>query len=173
MPAKRLLNEIRTDTHEMGRRLLQRARLADFYVIWKLYKKANTQGVRSHPISNNIGYPTGQASHFLHRQLIDAVNAHTHVLKHSLSLIRQLESLVILALSSDIAALYPWIKIEDGMKTLQWFKAQHSSTPLHLQPKSLKLVRFDLGNNLFECKGIRLGLVSAEHQHSDEHILFG
>ncbi len=41
-------------------------RLAKFYVIWKLHKKANAQGVRSRPISNNIGNPTGQVSHFLH-----------------------------------------------------------------------------------------------------------
>jgi hypothetical protein len=31
--------------------------------------------------------------HFLHCQLIDAVNAHVHVLEDSLSLIRQLEAL--------------------------------------------------------------------------------
>jgi hypothetical protein len=59
---------------------VKRGRLANFYVIWKLHKKANAQGVRSRPISNNIGYPTGQVSHFLHSQLIDAVNAHSHVL---------------------------------------------------------------------------------------------
>jgi hypothetical protein len=29
---------------------LQRARLANFYVIWKLHKKANAQGVRSRPL---------------------------------------------------------------------------------------------------------------------------
>ncbi len=40
---------------------------------------------------NNIGFLTGQD--FLHSQLIDAVNAHVHVLKDSLSLIRQLEAL--------------------------------------------------------------------------------
>jgi hypothetical protein len=47
-----------------------RAHLANFYVFWKLHKKTNAQGVRTRPISNNIGYPTGQVSHFLHRQLI-------------------------------------------------------------------------------------------------------
>mmetsp|Transcript_40948 Transcript_40948/g.85450 ORF Transcript_40948/g.85450 Transcript_40948/m.85450 type:complete len:573 (-) Transcript_40948:730-2448(-) len=139
---------------------LKRARLANFYVIWKLHKKANAQGVRSRPISNNIGYPTGQVSHFLHCQLIDAVNAHTHVLKDSLSLIRQLESLSfspeqnILLTSADVAALYPSINIEDGMKALQWFMAQHSSIPLNLQPKYLKLARFVLENNYVDCKGI-------------------
>ncbi len=66
---------------------------ANFYVIWKLHKKANVQGVRSRQISNNIGYPTGQVSHSLHSQLIDAVNAHAHVLKDSLSLTRELESM--------------------------------------------------------------------------------
>jgi hypothetical protein len=71
---------------------VKQIRLADFYLICKLHKKANAQGVRSRPISN-IGNPTGQVSHFLHSQLMDAENAHTHVLKDSLSLIRQLESL--------------------------------------------------------------------------------
>ena len=126
---------------------LKRARLANFYVIWKLHKKANAQGVRSRPISNNIGYPTGQVSHFLHSQLIDSVNAHTHVLKDSLSLIRQLESLSlppdqnILLTSADVAALYPSINIEDGMKALKWFMAEHSNIPQNLQPKYLKLAR--------------------------------
>ena len=139
---------------------LKRDRLANFYVIWKLHKKANAQGMRSRPISNNIGYPTGQVSHFLHSQLIDAVNAHTHVLKDSLSLIRQLESLSfspernILLTSADVAALYPSINIEDGMKALQWFMTEHSSILQNLQPKYLKLARFVLENNYVECKGI-------------------
>ena len=116
--------------------------------------------MRSRPISNNIGYPTGQVSHFLHSQLIDAVNAHTHVLKDSLSLIRQLESLSfspernILLTSADVAALYPSINIEDGMKALQWFMTEHSSILQNLQPKYLKLARFVLKNNYVECKGI-------------------
>ena len=37
-------------------------------LIWKLHKQANRRGVRSRPISNNIGYPTGIFSHFLHWQ---------------------------------------------------------------------------------------------------------
>ena len=70
-----------------------REQLGTFYVIWKLHKQANTRGVRSRPISNNIGYPTGQVSHFLHSQLIDSVNKHQHVLQDSLGLIRLLESM--------------------------------------------------------------------------------
>ncbi len=105
---------------------IKRACLANFYLIWKLLKKANAQGVRTRPISNNIGYSTGQVSHFLHSQLIDAVNAHVYVLKDSLSLIRQLESLSfspmlkILLTSADVASLYPSLDIEDCMKALQW-----------------------------------------------------
>jgi hypothetical protein len=41
--------------------------------------------------------------------------------------------------SADVAALYPSINIEDGMKALQWFMAEHSNMPLNLQPKYLKL----------------------------------
>ena len=139
---------------------VKRDRLANFYVIWKLHKKANAQGVRTRPISNNIGYPTSQVSHFLHSQLIDSVNTHAHVLTDSLSLIRQLESMSflpeqnILLTSADVAALYPSINIEDGMKALQWFMTKHSNIPQNLQPKYLKLARFVLENNYVECKDI-------------------
>ncbi len=108
----------------------------------------------------NIGYPTGQVSHFIHSQLIDAVNAHVYVLKDSLSLIRQLEALSfspkqnILLTSADVAALYPSINMEDGMTALQWFMAEHTSIPQTLQQKYLKLARFVLANNYVECKGI-------------------
>lgn len=139
---------------------LNRGQLSKFYVIWKLHKQANARGVRSRPISNNIGYPTGQVSHFLHCQLIDAVNKHPHVLQDSLGLIRLLESMPIspeqdlLVTSADVAALYPSIDIEDGMKALEWFMAEHTSIPLVLQPKYLRLARFVLENNYVECKGI-------------------
>lgn len=139
---------------------LEREKLCKFYVIWKLHKQANAQGVRSRPIASNIGYPTGQISQFLHSQLIDAVNRHEHVLKDSLSLIRQLESMPlspeqnILLTSADVAALYPSINIDDGMTALQWFMAEHTSIPRNLQPKYLKLARFVLENNYVECKGI-------------------
>jgi hypothetical protein len=49
------------------------------------------------------------------------VNEHAHVLKDSLSLIRQLESMscspqqTIILTSADVAVLYPSINIEDGM----------------------------------------------------------
>jgi hypothetical protein len=75
------------------------------------------------------------------------------VLKDSLSLIRQLESLSfsptlnILRTSAGVAALYPSINIEDGMKALLWFMEQHSSIPVDLQPKYLKLAQFVLENN--------------------------
>jgi hypothetical protein len=117
---------------------LKRGRLCKFYVIWKLHKAANAQGVRSRPIASNIGYPTGQISQFLHSQLIDAVNRHDHVLKDSLSLIRLLEATPlsldqnIFLTSADVAALYPSINIDDGMKALQWFMAQHTSIPQEL-----------------------------------------
>ena len=116
--------------------------------------------MRSRPIASNIGYPTGQISQFLHSQLIDAVNRHDHVLKDSLSLIRLLEAMPlspdqnILLTSADVAALYPSINIDDGMKALQWFMAQHTSIPLELQPKYLKLARFILENNYVECQGM-------------------
>ena len=42
---------------------------------------ANALGARSRPIASNIGYPTGQVSHFLDCQLRDAVLSHEFVLK--------------------------------------------------------------------------------------------
>ena len=137
-----------------------RGRLCKFYVIWKLHKKANAQGVRSRPISNNIGYPTGQVSHFLHSQLIDAVNKHVHVLRDSLSLIRLLEATPIspnqniFLTSADVTALYPSIKLDDGIQALKWFMTTHTSIPLQLQQKYLELARFVLKNNYVECDGL-------------------
>lgn len=139
---------------------LNRGKLCKFYIIWKLHKSANAQGVRSRPISSNIGYPTSQVSHFLHCQLIEAVNKHENVLKDSLSLIRLLESTPasqekkIFLTSADVAALYPSINIEDGMQALRWFMANHTSIPQNLQHKYLRLARFVLENNYVECEGI-------------------
>jgi hypothetical protein len=100
------------------------------------------------------------ATYLLHSQLIDAVNRHEYVLKGSLSLIRQLESMPLLPdqhlflTSADVAALYPSIDIDDGIKALQWLMATHTSIPQNLQPKYLELARFVLENTYVECKGI-------------------
>ena len=40
------------------------------------------------------------------------------------------------------------------MKALEWFMATHTSIPLILQPKYLRLARFVFENNYVECKGI-------------------
>ena len=80
---------------------LERDKLCNFYVIWKLHKKANALGVRSSSIASNIGYTTGQVSHFLHCQLRDAVLSHEFVLKDSISLIHQLECMNISQSVSD------------------------------------------------------------------------
>ena len=62
-----------------------------------------------------------------------------HVLKDSISLIRQLECMNIsqtqdvILTSADVAALYPSINLEDGltaMQSLQWFMTQYTSIPL-------------------------------------------
>ena len=104
---------------------LTRGRLSKFYVMRKLHKQANAQGVRSRPIASNIGYPTGQISHFLHSQLKDSVYNHQHVLRDSLSLILLLESMPIsmdrnnFLTSADVVALYPSIDIQDGIAALQ------------------------------------------------------
>ena len=116
--------------------------------------------MRTRPIASNIGYPSGQLSQFLHCQLVNFVNSHCHVLKDSLSLIRQLESMAFLPgqnamlTSADVTALYPSIKIEDGMTALQWFMVNHTNISQILQNKYLKLARFVLENNYIECNGI-------------------
>ena len=119
--------------------------LCKFYVIWKLHKPANVQGVRTRPISPNIGYPTGQISNFLHSQLAEAVFMHPHVLKDSLSLIRMLENMNLspdqenFPTSADIAALYPSINIEDGLEAMRWFMKEHTNIPDNLQKLYLLL----------------------------------
>ena len=137
--------------------------LCKFYVIWKLHKPANVQGVRTRPISPNIGYPTGQISNFLHSQLAEAVFMHPHVLKDSLSLIRMLENMnlspdqEIFLTSADIAAPYPSINIEDGLEAMRWFMKEHTNIPDNLQKLYLRLARFVLENNYVECRGLSEG----------------
>ena len=139
---------------------LERDKLCKFYVIWKLHKKANALGVRSRPIASNIGYPTGQVSHFLHCQLRDAVLSHEFVLKDSISLIRQLECMNIsqtqdvILTSADVAALYPSINLEDGLTAMQWFMTRYTSIPLGLQRLYIRLAQFVLENNYVECDGL-------------------
>jgi hypothetical protein len=82
------------------------------------------------------------------------------VLQDSLGLIRLLESMPLspeqdlFLTSAGVAALYPSIDIEDGMKALDWFTATHTRMPLILQPKHLRLARFVLENDYVECKGM-------------------
>ena len=76
---KRLLSDgignesaIRSFVHsltKLGRRL-PKVRSSGKFLIWILHQEANAQGPRFRPISNNIGYPTGQVSHFLQSKLI-------------------------------------------------------------------------------------------------------
>ena len=109
----------------------------NFYVIWKSHKKANKQRVRSRPISNDIGCPTGQVTHFLHSQLIDAAINHFCVLLDLLSLICLLEATVspnqsIFLTSADITALYKSIKLDDGIQAMKWFMTTQTSIPLQV-----------------------------------------
>ena len=43
---------------EWAEHSLKKGMLCKFYVIWKLHKPANAQGVRTRPIYPNIGYPS-------------------------------------------------------------------------------------------------------------------
>lgn len=141
-----------------ARHSVAKGTLCRFYIVWKLHKGANSRGVRSRPIAPNIGYITGQISQFLHCQLADAVFKHQFVLKDSLSLIRQLESIHIplnaelMITSADVAALYPSIDIEQGLAALDWFIKEHTTFPDYLRRFFLDLARFVLGNNYVECE---------------------
>ena len=90
-----------------------------------LHKKANALGVRFRLIASNIGYLTGQVSHFVPCQLRDAVLSYEYILKDSFSLIRQLECMNIsktqdvILTSADVTALYPSMNLEDGITAMQ------------------------------------------------------
>ena len=96
----------------------------------------------------------------MHGQLVDAVFKHQFVLKDSLSLIRQLESIHVpenselLITSADVAALYQSIDIEQGLAALDWFIKEHTTFPEHLRKFFLDLARLVLGNNYVECEGL-------------------
>ena len=136
----------------------KRGRLGAFYIVWKLHKMANANGIRSRPIAAAIDYPTGPASHFLHCQLQEEVWKHPHVLRDSLDLIRTLEGLSfdsgegVLLTSADVNALYPSIDLQKGMAALHWFMNSHTSFNQTLKDLCLKLAHFVLTNNFVECK---------------------
>ena len=112
--------------------------------------------VGSRPITSNIGYPTGKVSHFLHSQLKDAVLSHEFDLKDSIILIRQPESMNIsqmqdvILTSADVAALYPSINLEDGLRATKRFM----TLPLGLQRLYIRLAQFVLENHYVKCEGL-------------------
>jgi hypothetical protein len=133
-------------------------RLYNFYIIWKLRKAANASGLRSRPIAAATDYVTGPASHFLHSQLQGDVWKHPHVLRDSLDLIRILEGRQfettgrVMLTSADVNALYPSIRLEQGMIALQWFMNHQTDFTPTLKELCLKLAHFVLTNNYVECK---------------------
>jgi hypothetical protein len=137
---------------------VNKGRLCNFYIIWKMHKAANTAGLRSRPIAAAIEYVTGPASHFLHSQLEEAVWTHPHVLRDSLELIRIVGGLrfdaveQIMLTAADVNALYPSIQLERGMTALRWFMDYHTSFNQTLKDLCLKLAYFVLTNNYVVCK---------------------
>jgi hypothetical protein len=141
---------------------LNKGKLCNFYIIWKLHKAASASGLRSRPIAAALDYVTGPASHFLHCQLKEAVWKHPHVLKDSLELIRIVRELQcelqfgaeeqIMLTAADVNALYPSINLERGMDALKWFMDNHTCFNQTLKDLCLKLAFFVLTNNYVECK---------------------
>ena len=54
--------------------------------------------------------------------------------------------------SADVVALYPSIRLEQGMISLQWFMDRHTDFNPTLKDLCLKLAHFVLTNNYVECK---------------------
>ena len=54
--------------------------------------------------------------------------------------------------SADVVALYPSIRLEQGMIALQWFMDHHTDFNPTLKDLCLKLAHFVLTNNYVECK---------------------
>jgi hypothetical protein len=54
--------------------------------------------------------------------------------------------------SADVVALYPSIRLEQGMIALQWFMDRHTGFNPTLKDLCLKLAHFVLTNNYVECK---------------------
>ena len=105
-----------------------------------------------------IGYITGPASHFLHSQLKGAVWKHPFVLKDTLELIRIAETWrfkvdeQIMLTAADVNALYPSIRLQDGMAALQWFMDHHTDFNHTLKDLCMELAHFVLTNNYVECE---------------------
>jgi hypothetical protein len=54
--------------------------------------------------------------------------------------------------SADVVALYPSIRLEQGMTALRWFMDCHTDFNPTLKDLCLKLAHFVLTNNYVECK---------------------
>ena len=54
--------------------------------------------------------------------------------------------------SADVNALYPSIRLEQGMIAIQWFMDHHTDFNPTLRDLCLKLAHFVLTNNYVECK---------------------
>ncbi len=54
--------------------------------------------------------------------------------------------------SADVMALYPSIRLEQGMIALQWFMDRHTDFNPTLKNFPLEMAHFVLTNNYVECK---------------------
>lgn len=129
-------------------------------MIWKLHKAASATGVRSRPIAAAVKYITGPICHFLHSQLMKDVWKHKFVLKDSLELIRMIEEGSIhctehtVLTAADVNALYPSIRLDQGMRALTWFMDAHTTFNETLKDVCLKAAYFVLTNNYVECSEV-------------------
>ena len=153
---KSIAKSIENDSLDMK----NKGQLCKFYTILKLHKAANASGVMSRPIAAALNYVTGPASHFLHSQLKESVWKHSHVLKDSLELIRILEELELdpsktcRLTTADVIALYPSIRLEQGMKALKWFLNHHTNFNQTLKDLCINLAFFVLSNNFVTCEEV-------------------
>ncbi len=134
------------------------SRPCNFYIICKLRKGANASGLRSRPIAAATDYVTGPGPIFCTANYKEMVWKHPHVLQDSLDLIRILEERQfettgrVMPTSADVNALYPSIRLEQGMIVLQWFMNHQTDFTSTLKDLCVKLAHLVLTNNYIECK---------------------
>jgi hypothetical protein len=147
--------------------VVKEGKLCKFYLIWKLHKSANAAGIRTRPIAAGIDYITGPASHFLHCQLQREVWKHKNVLKDSLDPIQIFESFSatceIRLTTADVAAFYPYIRLDRGMAALRCFMDNHTSFNQTLKDLCLRLANYVRRKFYVGCKELGCDIY---HQHS-------
>ena len=141
---------------------IDKGKLCSCYILAKVHKPPDENGVFTRLIIPGKDFITVQASNFLHSQVQAAVCKHNFILKDSSQLIAILDKMVIeereelLLNTADVTALYPSINIEDGLKAFDWFMELYlTDCPLETRHFMSALARWVLQNNFIEFEGVK------------------